>query len=176
VLNPFSPQLSSTFSLDSSFFIFILLKSHGSSVANMPKDQQTRVPRQRPVSCRFCRSRKLRCNRESPCSNCVSRGVACELENIVRPPSGVTSSSESELLERIRKLERIIENQHIYHNETAKPHHPNPSTPLRQMNSSTVSLETKTETETGVETLDNDIAYLESIYSNHELLVSYLTC
>jgi hypothetical protein len=137
-------------------------------VANMPKDQRTRVPRQRPVSCRFCRSRKLRCNRESPCSNCVSRGVTCESENAVQPPSGTASASESELLERIRKLERLVESQKVCQNETVKPHHPSPGTPLRQMHSSTVSPET--------ETLDNDIAYLESIYSNHELLVSHLTC
>lgn len=35
--------------------------------------------RQRPVSCHFCRSRKLRCNRESPCSNCSARGITCHL-------------------------------------------------------------------------------------------------
>ena len=134
----------------------------------MPKDQQTRAPRQRTVSCRFCRSRKLRCNRESPCSNCVSRGVTCELENAVRPPSVTASASESELLERVRKLERLVESQKVCQNETVKPHHPSPSTPLRQMHSSTVSPES--------ETLHNDIAYLESIYSNHELLVSHLTC
>jgi hypothetical protein len=137
-------------------------------MANMPKDQRTGVPRQRPVSCRFCRSRKLRCNRESPCSNCVSRGVTCELENAVRPPSEAASTSESELLERIRKLERLVESQKVCQNATVKPHHPNPGTPLRRMHNSTVSPET--------ETLDNDIAYLESIYNNHELLVGHLTC
>lgn len=35
--------------------------------------------RHRPVSCYFCRSRKLRCSRESPCSNCASRGIDCGL-------------------------------------------------------------------------------------------------
>ncbi|KAK5045410.1 hypothetical protein LTR84_009274 [Exophiala bonariae] len=35
--------------------------------------------RQRPVSCHFCRTRKLRCNRESPCSNCSARGIQCHL-------------------------------------------------------------------------------------------------
>ena len=134
----------------------------------MPKDQQTRNHRQRPVSCRFCRSRKLRCNRESPCSNCVSRGVTCELENTVLPTPGTASSSESKLLERIRKLERLVESQKLCKNGIVKPNYPRPGTPLRQTQSSTVSPET--------ETLDNDIAYLESIYSNHELLVSYLTC
>lgn len=35
--------------------------------------------RQRPVSCHFCRTRKLRCNRESPCSNCSARDITCHL-------------------------------------------------------------------------------------------------
>jgi len=35
--------------------------------------------RQRPVSCHFCRTRKLRCNRESPCSNCTARDITCHL-------------------------------------------------------------------------------------------------
>ncbi|KAH7127778.1 hypothetical protein B0J13DRAFT_564507 [Dactylonectria estremocensis] len=36
-----------------------------------------RQQRKRQISCHFCRMRKLRCNREFPCSNCTSRGVAC---------------------------------------------------------------------------------------------------
>jgi hypothetical protein len=134
----------------------------------MPKYQQIRVPRQRPVSCRFCRSRKLRCNRDSPCSNCISRGVTCELENAVRLPPVTPSSYESEILERIKKLELLVENQRVDKHETVKTHHPGLGTPLRQMKSPTVSSET--------ETLDNDISYLESIYSNRELLVIFLVC
>ncbi|RDW62415.1 hypothetical protein BP6252_11848 [Coleophoma cylindrospora] len=128
----------------------------------MPKvQQQTRNSRQRPVSCRFCRSRKLRCSREHPCSNCVSRGVACELETPARPPSGTAGASESELLERIRKLERLVESQKGRQNEPAKLHHPSPGTTTQPVHSSIVSPEN--------ETLDTDIAYLESIYNNHEL-------
>ncbi|KAF2686189.1 hypothetical protein K458DRAFT_363820 [Lentithecium fluviatile CBS 122367] len=33
--------------------------------------------RQEPVSCQFCRQKKLRCSRESPCSNCVARNIKC---------------------------------------------------------------------------------------------------
>ncbi|PVH87146.1 hypothetical protein DL98DRAFT_544932 [Cadophora sp. DSE1049] len=43
----------------------------------------------RPVSCLFCRSRKLRCTREFPCSNCVERGISCQL----RPPTQNSTSS-----------------------------------------------------------------------------------
>ncbi|GKZ71107.1 hypothetical protein AnigIFM50267_006784 [Aspergillus niger] len=31
-----------------------------------------------PLSCRFCRAKKLRCDRTQPCANCVLRKVPCE--------------------------------------------------------------------------------------------------
>ncbi|EAU38550.1 predicted protein [Aspergillus terreus NIH2624] len=37
-----------------------------------------RRTRQNPVSCRLCRLKKLKCNRQRPCSNCSARGVSCE--------------------------------------------------------------------------------------------------
>ncbi|KAF4490423.1 Zinc finger transcription factor YRR1 [Fusarium agapanthi] len=49
-----------------------------------------RQPRQRPVSCNFCRVRKLRCSREFPCSNCTSRGVQCQAQD---PPRATGPSS-----------------------------------------------------------------------------------
>ncbi|KNB15323.1 hypothetical protein FOXG_21297 [Fusarium oxysporum f. sp. lycopersici 4287] len=49
-----------------------------------------RQPRQRPVSCNFCRVRKLRCSREFPCSNCTSRGVQCQAQD---PPRATAPSS-----------------------------------------------------------------------------------
>jgi hypothetical protein len=44
--------------------------------------------RKRPtVSCTLCRRRKIRCNRERPCSNCLrSRSGACIYENQGPPP------------------------------------------------------------------------------------------
>ncbi|KAK3381478.1 hypothetical protein B0H63DRAFT_475812 [Podospora didyma] len=44
--------------------------------------------RRRPaVSCSLCRRRKIRCNRESPCSNCVRSGVEhCVYDNNNPPP------------------------------------------------------------------------------------------
>jgi hypothetical protein len=50
--------------------------------------QQTAMPtagkgarphRKGQYSCDFCRSRKLRCDRPLPCTNCVSRGKRCQL-------------------------------------------------------------------------------------------------
>ena len=41
--------------------------------------RKERRSRQRPVSCHFCRSRKLRCSRQLPCSNCSTREISCQL-------------------------------------------------------------------------------------------------
>ncbi|KAH7403307.1 hypothetical protein BKA64DRAFT_574373 [Cadophora sp. MPI-SDFR-AT-0126] len=85
------------------------------------------VTEKRPVSCAFCRSRKLRCTREFPCSNCVERGISCQL----RPPSQVSTSSSPahtcqttsevsnlEIVQRVERLEEIIRSQGSVHDVT----------------------------------------------------------
>ncbi|KAF5227663.1 hypothetical protein FANTH_14707 [Fusarium anthophilum] len=90
-----------------------------------------RQPRQRPVSCNFCRVRKLRCSREFPCSNCTSRGVQCQAQDPPRASgpssrpvskraggsvsgggggSGGTSSTgkEADILSRLERLEALL--------------------------------------------------------------------
>ena len=64
-----------------------------------------------PVSCQLCRSKKLKCNRVQPCSNCSARGTTC---NFLVPPQGRTDTtstihSNAELLGRIKRLEAIIQ-------------------------------------------------------------------
>jgi hypothetical protein len=46
---------------------------------NAPIGEKTRraTPRQDPVSCQTCRTRKLKCDRQNPCSNCASRHINC---------------------------------------------------------------------------------------------------
>lgn len=80
----------------------------------------------RPVSCYFCRLRKLRCSRGLPCSNCVTRGVKCSLfspdddnhTGISASPSTTQSSPFvevrsadtsllSDILERLTRLENL---------------------------------------------------------------------
>lgn len=41
-------------------------------------NSQARRSRQNPVSCQLCRLKKLKCNRQQPCSNCSARGVGCQ--------------------------------------------------------------------------------------------------
>lgn len=125
----------------------------------MPKEPQVRVvSRQRPVSCRFCRSRKLRCSREAPCSNCTSRGIACDLESPGPSPES-DNTAKYELLERIRKLEELVEkvrrSPQAYHGE------------LDGFDTSTEATESSTSRES--EELRGDVAMLEKIYdgTNH---------
>ncbi|KAF5011483.1 hypothetical protein FDECE_2402 [Fusarium decemcellulare] len=87
-----------------------------------------RQPRQRPVSCHFCRVRKLRCSRDFPCSNCTSRGVPCREPQdppratapapapkpiAKRTAGGASSASssterEADILSRLEKLESLL--------------------------------------------------------------------
>ncbi|KIW48239.1 hypothetical protein, variant [Exophiala oligosperma] len=62
-----------------------------------------------PVSCQSCRTKKLKCNRVQPCSNCSARGISC---HFLVPPwnnpdknSNLTTLSNTPLLDRIEKLE-----------------------------------------------------------------------
>ena len=131
----------------------------------MAKHQQLeRAPRGRPVSCRLCRSRKLRCSRDAPCSECVSRGLRCELEDLARGSPGTPSSSEPELLERIRRLEELLEDRNSHQTRIVKQHPGNPDPPARQADISPLPPQT--------EHLDGDVAWLESIYNGYDLSVS----
>ena len=60
---------------------FAKMKRHASPI-NSGRERR----RQDPVSCSLCRSKKLKCSREQPCSNCTSRGVTCDFSP-ARPSS-----------------------------------------------------------------------------------------
>ncbi|KAH7116257.1 hypothetical protein B0J11DRAFT_594092, partial [Dendryphion nanum] len=77
-----------------------------------------RARRQIPVSCNFCRSSKLRCSRGQPCTNCAARKIPCRHDYSVPPrTSSGPDPVQTEILERLRRLERAI-----------LPHHATPST------------------------------------------------
>ncbi|KAL3494736.1 hypothetical protein BJX62DRAFT_26785 [Aspergillus germanicus] len=74
-----------------------------------------RSTRKRPVSCHFCRSRKLRCSRRFPCPNCTSRGISCELYASQPPetvsennPNSSTDTTTANILARLQTLEDIV--------------------------------------------------------------------
>lgn len=80
---------------------------------------RTGSSRSRPVSCLFCRSRKLRCSRQLPCANCSSRGLSCQLESSsVLSTSSADESSDQpprnfqqDVLARLHRLEEIVMTQ-----------------------------------------------------------------
>ena len=66
-------------------------------------------PRQRPVSCTFCRTRKLRCSRSFPCASCTSRGLPCQQglsqrQDYVENPDPQNAT----VLERLKRLEDAV--------------------------------------------------------------------
>lgn len=68
-------------------------------------------PRQDPVSCHLCRSRKLKCSRQQPCTNCIARGVSCVFG--ARPPTTApappdTAFDTAAILARLQKLEEAV--------------------------------------------------------------------
>ena len=71
--------------------------------------------RSRPISCHFCRSRKLKCSRQFPCDNCTSRAIACHLYPAESCPSSIQGQSDgssnslnADLLARVHRLEEIV--------------------------------------------------------------------
>jgi len=74
-----------------------------------------RATRQRPISCHFYRSRKLRCSLHFPCPNCETRGLDCQLYTSQSLPTSsrpshrdISSDFNSEVLARLQRLEEIV--------------------------------------------------------------------
>ncbi|RAK71160.1 Zn(II)2Cys6 transcription factor [Aspergillus fijiensis CBS 313.89] len=45
-----------------------------------PDPQPKRTPRQDPVSCESCRTKKIKCDRQQPCASCSLRRLTCKYE------------------------------------------------------------------------------------------------
>ncbi|RHZ63390.1 hypothetical protein CDV55_104886 [Aspergillus turcosus] len=60
-------------------------------------------------SCVTCRRRKVRCNKRTPCSNCVKAGIECIFPPPGRAPRKTKRPHDAELLSRLRRLEGVIE-------------------------------------------------------------------
>ncbi|KAM0135616.1 hypothetical protein ACHAO1_004970 [Botrytis cinerea] len=75
--------------------------------------------RQDPVSCQFCRAKKLKCDRNFPCSNCRARRLPCVSaagqadtpgsQPINSVSAGSSSQGIEELNARLRRLEELLE-------------------------------------------------------------------
>ena len=70
------------------------------------------APTRKPLSCTNCRQRKVKCNREDPCNPCLKSGLKCLFPTRrIRASRGrpeIVKERDSELLERIRRLEAML--------------------------------------------------------------------
>lgn len=73
--------------------------------------------RQNPVSCHLCRSKKLKCDRQQPCSNCSARGVACTFQQTLLAQQGQQVAPDKDdglvneipaILARLQRLEEAV--------------------------------------------------------------------
>ncbi|KAF7113849.1 hypothetical protein CNMCM5793_004904 [Aspergillus hiratsukae] len=65
------------------------------------------------LTCQACARRKVKCDKKSPCANCLKHGISCIAVERARWPRGRSGkkaiSREQDLHNRVAKLERIIQ-------------------------------------------------------------------
>lgn len=94
-----------------------------SSNSPTPDYKITKIPRRRhrvPISCKPCRTRKLKCSKQSPCDNCAKRGDEhnCTYETAVTTKRrstngfGGAGGSHDELSARLQRLEGMLASFH----------------------------------------------------------------
>lgn len=78
-------------------------------------------PPQRVLACLLCQQRKIKCNRQCPCSNCTRTGAHCVPAGLV-PRQRRRRFPERELLDRVRHYEALLRQ----HSVSFEPLHPPP--------------------------------------------------
>lgn len=63
-----------------------------------------------PRSCITCRRRKVKCDKKQPCSNCARAKIECIFPGPGRAPRKSRKPQDAELLERLRRLEGVVQN------------------------------------------------------------------
>ncbi|KAJ5111027.1 hypothetical protein N7532_001562 [Penicillium argentinense] len=64
-----------------------------------------------PRSCAICRSRKVRCDKQSPCSNCRRANIACVRPSIDQAPRWarrMQRGPSGDVMDRLRTLEHLV--------------------------------------------------------------------
>lgn len=59
-------------------------------------------------SCVLCQQRKVRCDKNKPCANCVKAGVECKVVPPQPPRRRKKKPQERELIDRLRKYESLL--------------------------------------------------------------------
>jgi hypothetical protein len=65
-------------------------------------------PNLNPRSCITCRRRKVKCDKKQPCANCVKAHIDCIFPSPGRAPRKPRKQQDSELIERLKKLEGVV--------------------------------------------------------------------
>ncbi|TVY25692.1 Bikaverin cluster transcription factor [Lachnellula hyalina] len=97
-------------------------ETQGTADSSIPASASAPIPKKR--SCVVCRSRKVRCDKLSPCSNCRRANIACVFPSTDRPPrwarrlaasnpqvSAVSQTPDpaaTQVMERLRNLESLV--------------------------------------------------------------------
>ena len=71
-------------------------------------------------SCVTCRRRKVRCNKEEPCSHCTRAGIECVFPGPGRAPRKSRKPPEAELLARLRRLEGVVQSLAVSTEDTGE--------------------------------------------------------
>lgn len=67
-------------------------------------------PTPNPRSCITCRRRKVKCDKKQPCSNCLRAKIECIFPGPGRAPRKSRKPPDAELLDRLRRLEGVVQN------------------------------------------------------------------
>ncbi|KAF2186646.1 hypothetical protein K469DRAFT_706628 [Zopfia rhizophila CBS 207.26] len=62
-----------------------------------------------PRSCVTCRKRKVKCDKKHPCSNCARAKIECVFPGPGRAPRKSRKPLDGELMERLRRLEGVVQ-------------------------------------------------------------------
>jgi hypothetical protein len=68
------------------------------------------APHHSARSCITCRRRKVKCDKKQPCANCLRARIECFYPGPGRAPRKSRKLPDTELLERLRRLEGVVQN------------------------------------------------------------------
>ncbi|KAI0008829.1 hypothetical protein F4779DRAFT_641318 [Xylariaceae sp. FL0662B] len=78
------------------------------TIPTPPNPDSSMVKVTRGHSCVLCQQRKVRCDKNKPCSNCVKAGVECRVVPPQPPRRRKKRVPERDLVERLRKYEALL--------------------------------------------------------------------
>ena len=87
-----------------------------SGPALSPASGQQNPAQQHPLSCTHCRQRKIKCDKNYPCSPCSRSNLKCVFPERARHPkkkSATSKATNDELMRRLSRMEELIEKMKV---------------------------------------------------------------